>query len=284
MDEEIEKKGEVLPAQGQTIRLLGFEVKRGNVAVIAKGGIAILLLGTAEWLFQNFLQLRGIVNLLASRIDLALFGLTLMAILWVLTVGIARKAPLRLIGALVVTGGCTWLDWSAPRLPNPNESAAQQPSITKDNVRQVLISWLANYPAIVSDPHDMRQGYVHLMALTLNGRKIEVMYGLSMPDRIMVGFTFDIPFPVQRRLETMSEEDQNRFGREFSLELTRGGAHCYSESPRLYGKVMTCTDDFLLSEASKAKLFQLMSGVEMAHNLCILTMGHLLDLDLHTFV
>jgi hypothetical protein len=35
-----------------------------------KGVVGLSLLGFAGWLLQNFLQLRGVVNLLASRIDL----------------------------------------------------------------------------------------------------------------------------------------------------------------------------------------------------------------------
>ena len=132
----------------------------------------------------------------------------------------------------------------------------------------------------------MPEGNVHLMAVTINGRRMEVRYGLSLPDRIFVNITFDIPVQAQKRLEAMSEKDNTRFGADFSLELTRGGAHCYSDAwnKQLYGKVLTCTDNVILGDASESKLFQLMSNVEMAHNLCILTMSHLLDLDLHGFV
>jgi hypothetical protein len=45
-----------------------------------KGAVGLSLLGFAGWLLQNFLQLRGIVNLLASRIDLGFLFLALVSL------------------------------------------------------------------------------------------------------------------------------------------------------------------------------------------------------------
>jgi len=86
-----------------------------KAAKIVKGITATGLLGLAAWLLQNFLQLRGLVNLLASRIDLAFLVLCLFVFVWVLTVGARRAFTFRLVaGLLLVTSG-VGIDYLVPR-------------------------------------------------------------------------------------------------------------------------------------------------------------------------
>jgi hypothetical protein len=54
-------------------------------------------LGVAGWLLQNFLQLRGFVNLLASRIDLAFMALCMLAVGCAITIGLRRKRLWRIL-------------------------------------------------------------------------------------------------------------------------------------------------------------------------------------------
>jgi hypothetical protein len=73
------------------------------VPVVAiRTGAVFVVLGVAEWLFQNFLQLRGVVDLLASRIDLVFLWLACLAAVWILTAGIKRKTTIRSMIAIAL--------------------------------------------------------------------------------------------------------------------------------------------------------------------------------------
>ena len=71
-------------------------------AKVLKGVSAVGLLGIAGWLLQNFLQLRGVVNLLASRIDLAFLAICLLAVVWILTIGVRNATIIRIFLVLLV--------------------------------------------------------------------------------------------------------------------------------------------------------------------------------------
>jgi len=60
-------------------------------------------LGLAGWLLQNFLQLRGVVNLLASRIDLGFLALCIFIAACALTIGWRRRKTWRIMAAIFVT-------------------------------------------------------------------------------------------------------------------------------------------------------------------------------------
>ena len=77
-------------------------------------------LSFAGWLLQNFFQLRGIVNLLASRIDLAFLAICLVGVLWVLTLASRYKLVLRIIIGPLLILGVVGLDWLAPK-PLPRD-------------------------------------------------------------------------------------------------------------------------------------------------------------------
>src|SRR5579862_4066692 len=73
-----------------------------TLAVVIKVGLALPALGVAGWLLQNFLQLRGVVNVIASQVDLAFLALSLIVAGWALTIGLRRKRRWRIVLGLVI--------------------------------------------------------------------------------------------------------------------------------------------------------------------------------------
>jgi hypothetical protein len=62
-------EGIVLPGDRQLVQMWRWRVTP-KMAALIRAGMAIPAIGVAGWLLQNFLQLRGVVNLAASRVDL----------------------------------------------------------------------------------------------------------------------------------------------------------------------------------------------------------------------
>jgi len=79
--------------------------------VVGVGGLIVL----AGWLFQNFLQLRGVVNLLLSRVDLLLIVLCLFAIACALTMGFRRKRLWRIVALCLLIFSALAVDWILPK-------------------------------------------------------------------------------------------------------------------------------------------------------------------------
>ena len=73
------------------------------------------LLGFTGWLFQNFLQLRGVVDLVASRIDLAAMWVTLFLVVWLFTLNRPRRVLLRGLAGFFLLTGMRLLDAWAPK-------------------------------------------------------------------------------------------------------------------------------------------------------------------------
>ena len=88
-----------------------------------KLGAATAPCGVAAWLLQNFLQLRGVVNLAASRVDLAFFMLCLFVVGCVLTVGFPNKRVWR--GSLFISAVMLYfiVDWLTPKPMVANSTA-----------------------------------------------------------------------------------------------------------------------------------------------------------------
>ena len=91
-------------------------------AVFIRIGVASPFVALAAWLLQNFLQLRGVVNLLASRIDLAFLTLAVLAVAWVITTGIPFRWRWRLGLGLVLIMTAIAVDRFTPK-----PSTVQQP-------------------------------------------------------------------------------------------------------------------------------------------------------------
>jgi len=105
-----------------------------KTAVIVRVGAAISSLGVAGWLLQNFLQLRGVVSLLASRIDLGFLAFSVFLTGCALTIGVQHNGRWRAAIGIAVVIVAFGIDWLAPkpRSPEPEKAAvaAKQPDAT----------------------------------------------------------------------------------------------------------------------------------------------------------
>jgi hypothetical protein len=72
-------------------------------------------IAVAGWLVQNFLQLRGVVNLTASRVDLAFIVLALFVAGFALTIGWRHKRIWRLAIFVFLAMGAFVVDHSVPK-------------------------------------------------------------------------------------------------------------------------------------------------------------------------
>ena len=107
---------EIIPPPNQiaSVPVLRWRVTP-RIAAVLKIGATIPLLGVAGWLLQNFLQLRGVVNLLASRIDLAFLAICLFVGACVLTIGLQRKRVWRVVAFFVIALAAAGVDSWAPK-------------------------------------------------------------------------------------------------------------------------------------------------------------------------
>src|SRR2546422_9233325 len=72
---------------------------------IVKGAAVLAMLGFIGWSFQNFLQLRGPVDLAASRIFLALMWAGAFVIAWIITLKVRNRMRYRaIIGLSLLLG------------------------------------------------------------------------------------------------------------------------------------------------------------------------------------
>jgi hypothetical protein len=100
----------------------GFQVGRLRIPItpagrlVIKGAAVLTLFGFAQWLLQTFLQLRGVVDVRASRIALLFLWVSCLAIVMILTVGVTEyKLYWRLGIGSVVTIAVVLLDAWAPK-------------------------------------------------------------------------------------------------------------------------------------------------------------------------
>ena len=117
------------PSDHESVQIWHWHVPRKAWKAI-KFVSVVSLLSFAAWLFQNFLQLRGVVNLLASRVDLAILGLCLLFALYVLTIEWQRKGTFRIAIGLAIVAAVFGIDWLAPKpnAPQADKSGRNTPS------------------------------------------------------------------------------------------------------------------------------------------------------------
>ncbi|HLH03662.1 MAG TPA: hypothetical protein VKX25_12890 [Bryobacteraceae bacterium] len=97
--------------------------KQLAAATISVAGLLSFLL----WLLSYFLQLRGVVDLVASRIVLALMWAVALAGVWIITMLFPKgKRMIRAMAALVLLAGVMWLDAWAPK---PKTSAGTRVAV-----------------------------------------------------------------------------------------------------------------------------------------------------------
>ena len=96
---------------------------------------AASLISFAGWLLQNFLQLRGVVNLVLSRIDLAALWIVCFAIACLLTVSVKHnKAVIRVVSGVLLLGAILGLDAWAPK---PRSSEALKGLLSREEQEHV---------------------------------------------------------------------------------------------------------------------------------------------------
>jgi hypothetical protein len=73
----------------------------GSSFLLKTAGVTALF-GIAGWLFQTFLQLRGVVDVVASRVVLAFFGCSLFVMVCILTTHLLRRVVYRSFTAFAI--------------------------------------------------------------------------------------------------------------------------------------------------------------------------------------
>lgn len=123
---ELVPRGEVLPAVPSGIRISFWNRPTGRI--VATG---LCLLPIASVLAQNFFQLRGYVNILASRIVLYLAAACVSGWLWIWARNTQKPRILwPIIATLVIFAAAFGLDWkTSPIIPEEQLSDRCTPSV-----------------------------------------------------------------------------------------------------------------------------------------------------------
>lgn len=113
---ESDKLPEILPPSKSItpVNLWRWRVSPKTARVIRIAAATVPLGGAAYW-FQNFLQLRGIVNLTASRIDLGLVTLCVLVAAYLLTEGTRCTWTWRIVFSTIIISAAFGIDWWAPK-------------------------------------------------------------------------------------------------------------------------------------------------------------------------
>lgn len=107
------------PSQTDLVRVWGWDVPVKTFKVVRAVGVAGLVALTG-WLIQNFFQLRGIVNVFLSRVDLFFTALSLFAIVWALTLRMWHKRVLRAVSLALLLALALVVDWQSPKPQAPS--------------------------------------------------------------------------------------------------------------------------------------------------------------------
>lgn len=126
---------EILPPEDRNLVQVWRWRVTPKAATIVKGAAALTLLGVAGWLLQNFLQLRGVVNLLASRIDLAFLAVVVFLAGCAMTMGLRHKKGWRIVIGIAVAIAALLVDVVAPK--PANVTSAQTAATKEANSRAI---------------------------------------------------------------------------------------------------------------------------------------------------
>jgi len=110
----VPRKPEILPPETRPVRIGPFPVPSFTKTILRWGAI-LAFLGWAGWSLQNFFQLRGIVNVFASRINLAFMCIAVFAAFWLGTAQSERRVAWRVSVAVIMILAAFALDWWAPK-------------------------------------------------------------------------------------------------------------------------------------------------------------------------
>jgi hypothetical protein len=175
----------MLPAPQNRTEERRIGIGRLSVSFSKKGftGIRIVsfasLAGFGAWLFSNFLQLRGVVDLLASRIDLVVLGACLFGMVWILTITMSRKRTLRILAALVVPTVMVGLDMWAPK-PGAIRVSVAYDVWQKLDVRPTLPNKTDPYKTLFSVSNGSDDYVIHKHTITCYANAIVTFGGGGM--------------------------------------------------------------------------------------------------------
>jgi hypothetical protein len=111
-----EIKPEILPPETGLVKVWRWRV-RPTTATFIRVGAAISAITAAGYFFQNFLQLRGVVNVIASQVDLAFVALCVFVAGCAVTIGLPRKRMWRIIIGIAVVMAALGIDRLTPKPP-----------------------------------------------------------------------------------------------------------------------------------------------------------------------
>jgi len=108
---------EILPPDNKGLVQVWWWQVKPTAAKVIKVGAAIPAITAAGYFLQNFLQLRGVVNLTASRIDLAFMALCVFLGACAVTIGLRRKRLWRIIIGIAIFLAAVGIDRWIPKPP-----------------------------------------------------------------------------------------------------------------------------------------------------------------------
>src|SRR5260370_26828967 len=123
---------EILPpeqSRQKSLQLGRWSIPLRSTKVIKYAFIAGIL-SWVGWSLQNFLSLRGVMNLLASRINLGFIWLGCFVVSWMLTVNLRRRILFRASIAAILLLLVCGLDRWAPKPNAPVHASRMVPLIT----------------------------------------------------------------------------------------------------------------------------------------------------------
>ena len=82
-------------------------------AIVVKFAFITGLLGFSGWCFQNFLSLRGVVDVAASRVFLTLMCVGLLLAWWITAASFKRFVKIAI--SILIIGAIFGIDWWAPK-------------------------------------------------------------------------------------------------------------------------------------------------------------------------
>jgi len=168
--------------------------------------VGLSLLGLTGWLLQNFLQLRGVVNLIASRIDLGFLFLALVLFGWLITSASECRKLYRTVTVILCLFIVVGLDIWAPK-PQSTERPTTQVYILR--LRDTVKEWGASERGCtVTLDTSLLASYeaTHTVGVGcyLNDPAVDVFhntnFAVSTPHHIIVGRQ-DILVPWNSRLK-----------------------------------------------------------------------------------
>jgi hypothetical protein len=118
-----EKLPEIVQRGGQRLDARStWDIVNPSVRPLVKVASLLACISVAGWFFQNFLQLRGFVDLLASRIDLGLMTTAVLIGAWITTTNVRNRNWIRILLVILFVSLAFGIDRWAPK-PQPRSDA-----------------------------------------------------------------------------------------------------------------------------------------------------------------